>query len=101
MFTVFDVNQLSAVAAGDIGDDKVFHRLVLRVIVIVGAARKPNANTPVGLAIGAIDMVNHMIGDEDILVVNRDVPFNGITLQVAKFTVGDFYAVELIMETLA
>jgi len=42
-----------------------------------------------------------MIGDEDILVVNRDVPFNGIALKMAKFTVGDFYPVELIMESLA
>ena len=61
MFTVFDVHQLAAVAAGDVSDDKVFYRHMFRIVVIVGTAREADADAPVDFAVSAVDMLNHMV----------------------------------------
>ncbi len=101
MFPVLNVHQLATVAAGDICHHEVLHGLLFRVVVIVGAASKANADAPVDLAISAVDIVDHMIGDQDIAIVDGDVPLDRIPLQMAEFTVGDASAIDLIMEALA
>ena len=42
-----------------------------------------------------------MVGDQDIAIVDGNVPFDRIALQMAKFAVGDAGAVHLVVETLA
>ena len=42
-----------------------------------------------------------MIGDQDVTVINGDVPLNRVALEMAEFTVGDARAIYLIMESLA
>jgi flavin-binding protein dodecin len=89
VFAVFNMDQLSAIAAGDVGNNKILHRLLFRVGVIVGTARQPNADAPVDFTVGAVNVVNDMVRDQDIAIVNGDVPFYRVTLQVAKVTIGD------------
>ncbi len=101
MFTVFDMNQLPTVAAGDICHHEVFNGLLFRIVIVVGTASQPNAYAPVDLAVCAVDVVDNMVRDQDIAVINRHVPLNRITLQMAEFTVGNARTVHLIMETLA
>ncbi len=45
-------------------------------------------------------MVDNVVGDQDVLVVDRHVPLNGIALQIAEVTVSDPCAIHLVMETL-
>ena len=42
-----------------------------------------------------------MIGDQDIAIVDGDVPLDRIALKMAKFTVGDAGTVHLVVEPLA
>ena len=45
-------------------------------------------------------MVDDMVRDQDVLVVDRHVPFNGIPLQVAEVAIGDPGAIHLVMKSL-
>ena len=101
MFTVFNMDQLPTVAAGDICHHEVFNGLLFRIVIVVRAASQPNAYTPVDLAVCAVDVIDHVVRDQDIAVVNRHVPLNRVTLQMAEFTVGYARTVHLIMKTLA
>ena len=93
MFPVFHVHQLATVAAGDVGHHEVLNGLLFRVVVVVGAPGKANADAPVDLAVSAVDVVDDMVGDQDIAIVDGNVPFDRIALQMAKFAVGDAGAV--------
>ena len=95
------MHQLTTVAAGDVGHHEVLNGLLFRVVVVVCAPGKANADAPVDLAVGAVDVVDDMIGDQDIAIVDGNVPFDRIALQMAKFAVGDAGAVYLVVETLA
>lgn len=78
MFTVFNVHQLATVAAGNVCHHEVLDGLLLRIVVIVGAAGEANADTPVDLAVSAVDVVDDMIGDQDIAIVDGDIPLDRI-----------------------
>lgn len=42
-----------------------------------------------------------MIGNQDVAVVNRDIPLNGVPLQIAKAAMRNPRAVHLVMKSLA
>src|SRR5690606_34214229 len=58
VFAVFHVHQLSAVAPGDIRHHKVLHGLLFGVVVVVGATRQADADSPVDFAVGAVDVID-------------------------------------------
>ncbi len=101
MFPVFHVHQLATVAAGDVGHHEVLNGLLFRVVVVVDAAGEANADAPVDLAVGAVDVIDDMVGNQDIAIVDGNVPLDRIALQMAKFAIGDAGAVHLVVETLA
>lgn len=78
MFTVFNVHQLATVAAGDVCHHEVLDGLLLRIVIIVGAAGETNTDAPVDLAVGAVDVVDDMVRDQDIAIVDGDVPLDRI-----------------------
>ena len=80
MFTIFNMDQLPTIRSRDIRHDKVFHCLVFRVIIIVSASRKAYTDAPVDFAVGTVDALDDVVGYQNIAVVNRHVPFNGIAL---------------------
>ena len=80
MFTVFNMDQLPTIRSRDIRHDKVFHCLIFWVIIIVSASRKAYADAPVDFAVGTVDALDDMVGYQNIAVVNRHVPFNGVAL---------------------
>ena len=80
MFTIFNMDQLPTIRSRDIRHDKVFHCLVFRVVIIVGTSRKAYADTPVDFAVGTVDALDDMVRYQNITVVNRHVPFNGVAL---------------------
>ena len=80
MFTIFNMDQLPTIRSRDIRHDKVFHCLVFRVVIIISTPRKAYANAPVDFAISTVDALDDMVGDQNITVVNRHVPFNGVAL---------------------
>lgn len=100
MFTVFNMYQLATVAAGDVGHHEVLNGLFFRIFVVVGAPGEANTDTPVDLAVGAVDVVDDVIGDQDIAVIDRHIPLNRIALQVAEFAVGNTGPIDLVMKTL-
>lgn len=100
VFAVFNVDQLATVAAGDICHHEILHGLLFRVVIVVGASRKANANAPVDFAVGAVDVVYDVVRNQDIAVVDGHVPLDGISLQVAEPAVGDTRAVDLVMKAL-
>ena len=75
--------------------------MLLRIVIIVGAAGETNTDAPVDLAVGAVDVVDDMVRDQDIAIVDGDVPLDRIPLEMAKFAVGDAGSVHLVVETLA
>ncbi len=101
VLAVFHMHQLAAVAAGDVGHGKMFYRLVFRVVVVIGAARQPDTDPPVDFAVSTVDMVNHVVRDEQVAIVNRHVPLNGVPLQIAETAVGNTRPVDLIVKALA
>ena len=80
MFTIFNMDQLPTIRSRDICHDKVFHCLVFRVIIIISASRKTYADAPVDFAVGTVDALDDMVRYQNITVVNRHVPFNGVAL---------------------
>lgn len=100
VLAVFDVDQLAAITAGDVRHHEVFHRLVFGVVIIVGAARKADADAPVNLAVGAVDVIDHMVGDKQVMVVDRHVPLDGVALQLAEAPVGDLDVFHAVVEAL-
>ncbi|MNP37675.1 hypothetical protein D3C76_1311360 [compost metagenome] len=101
VFSVLNMNQLATVTAGDVRHHKVLHGLFFRIVVIVGTSGEANADTPVDLAVSAVDVVDHVVRNQNIAIVNRHIPLNRIALQMAETAVGDPRAVDLIMESLA
>ena len=100
MFAVLDVDQLAAVATGDVRDHKMLHRLIFRIVIVVGAARKPDPDAPVDFAVGAVDVLQQVIGDQQVAVVDGDVPLNGVPLQASELAVDDTHVGHLVMEAL-
>ena len=100
MFSVLNMHQLATVAAGDVGHHEVLNGLFFRIVVIVGAAGEANADAPVDLAVGAVDVVDHMVGDQNIAVIDGHIPLDRIALQVAEFAVGDAGAIHLVVKPL-
>src|SRR5690606_35769332 len=94
------MHQVPTGAAGDICHHEVFNGLLFRIVIVVRTAGQPNAYAPVDLAVGAVDVIDHVVRDQDVAVVNRHVPLNRVTLQVAEFTVGNARTVHLIVEPL-
>ena len=74
------MDQLSTIRSRDIRHDKVFHCLVFRVVIIISTPRKAYADSPVDFAVGTVDALDDVVGDQNITVVNRHVPFNGVPL---------------------
>lgn len=101
MLTVFHMHQLATVAADDVRHYEIFYRLMLRIVVVVGTPGQTDADPPVDFAIGAVDVVDNVVGDKDIMVVDRHVPLYRIPLQVAEVAVGDARPIHLVMESLA
>lgn len=101
MFAVLHMHQLATVAAGDVRHHEVLHRLAFRVGIIVGAARKADADAPVDFAVGAVDLVKDVVGDKKLRIVDRDVPFDGVALEPFKASMSDTHVAQFVMKSLA
>ena len=80
VFTVFNMDQLATVALPVMLATTKFLTVsvVFRMVVVVGAPGEGNTNALVDLAVSAVDVVDDMIGDQDIAVVDGHVPLNRI-----------------------
>ncbi|VDZ78115.1 Uncharacterised protein [Salmonella bongori] len=92
--------QLSAIRSGNIGYHKVFYRLIFGIAIVIGAARQTNTDPQLILPLVQSMRSMNVIGNQDVAVVNRDIPLNGVSLQVAKTAMRNPRPIHLVMETL-
>ena len=80
MFTIFNMDQLPTIWSRDIRNDKVFHCLVFRIIIIVSTSCQSYANTPVDFAVSTVDALDDMVGYQNVAIIDCYIPFNGVAL---------------------